>query len=69
MVIVTGIFHFSMTVSREYFVQRSDTLWGIAKRFLGTGFKWSLIYSINRAEIGPNPDTLRVGQRLLIPIE
>lgn len=57
-----------MQVCREYFAQCSDTLWSIAKRFLDTGFKWSLIYSFNKGVIGPNPDIIHIGQRLLIPI-
>jgi nucleoid-associated protein YgaU len=62
-------------------VARGDCLWDIAARDLadaetpGTaavgdadvGRRWREVYAANRAEIGPDPDLVRPGQRLRLP--
>lgn len=50
-----------------YTVRRGDTLWTIAKRFLGNGARWREVYEANRRVIGPDPNALRVGIVLRIP--
>lgn len=61
------------TVSRHretpktYTVKAGDTLWTIARRFLGNGNRWREIYDLNRSVIGPDPNLLRPGQVLRIP--
>ena len=35
----------------KYTIKSGDTLWGIAKKFLGSGTKWELIYNANKAII------------------
>jgi LysM repeat protein len=50
-----------------YTVVRGDTLWAIAKRFYGSGSKWSTIYESNRGVIGSNPNLIKPGQVLVIP--
>ena len=59
---------------RSYRVQRSDSLWGIAQRLLGSRATprevdqaWRAIYRTNRATIGSDPDHLVPGQLLHIP--
>jgi hypothetical protein len=52
--------------ARTYVVMPGDTLWGIARRFYGTGFRWGDIYYANTGVIR-NPRMIYVGQTLLIP--
>lgn len=37
--------------AKSYTVVRGDTLWGIARRFFGSGTKWSVIYDANSSVI------------------
>jgi len=48
----------------EYTVVKGDTLWGIAKRHLGSGKRWQEIQALNP---GVNPAKLMPGQKLLLP--
>jgi hypothetical protein len=55
-------------------VRPGDCLWTIAARDLTAGAsgaaveaRWRAIYAANRALIGPDPDLLTPGQRLLLP--
>lgn len=36
------------TTSATYIIKKGDTLWGIAKKFYGTGTKWKTIYNANK---------------------
>jgi outer membrane protein OmpA-like peptidoglycan-associated protein len=54
--------------TKEYTVQKGDTLWGIAAKELGSGHRWKTIYEQNKDKI-KNPDKLRVGTQLEIPVE
>ena len=49
-----------------YTVVKGDTLWGIAAKHLGSGFKWSALYEVNKGII-KNPNLIFVGQILEIP--
>ncbi|MBR2716379.1 MAG: LysM peptidoglycan-binding domain-containing protein, partial [Oscillospiraceae bacterium] len=53
-------------VGQVYIVMPGDTLWGIARRFYGTGFRWGDIYYAN-TDVIRNPRMIYVGQTLLIP--
>lgn len=54
------------TVPHRFYVVRSgDTLTGIAARF---GTTWQALYEANRAEIGPDPDVIRPGERLAVGV-
>lgn len=50
-----------------YVVQPGDTLGRIAARFYGDTKKWQVIYEANRASLPGGPQSLRVGQTLVIP--
>ncbi|MBU1125638.1 MAG: OmpA family protein [Candidatus Omnitrophica bacterium] len=54
--------------TREYIVQKNDTLWKIAKRELGSAHRWKYLYEVNKDRI-KGASKLRVGQKLLIPVE
>lgn len=49
-----------------YTVVKGDTLWGIAYRLLGSGYKWTAIYNANSSVIA-DPNLIYVGQVLEIP--
>lgn len=46
-----------------YTVQKGDTLWGIAKKLLGNGFKYKSIMTLN----GLKSTSIKVGQKLKLP--
>ncbi len=52
-----------------YTTTRKDTLWGIAKKFLGNGSRWPEIYNIseNKKIIGKDPNKIKAGYKLVIP--
>jgi len=50
-----------------YEVSPGDSLWAIAKLLLGDGGRWSEIYEANSDLIGPDPDLILPGQRLVMP--
>lgn len=51
------------TPERVYTVVRGDTLWGIAKRYLGSGYRYTDIVSLN----GLKSTTIYSGQKLKLP--
>lgn len=52
---------------KTYVVKAGDTLSKIARRFLGSATRWRDIYEANKSRIGPDPDELKVGTKLVIP--
>ena len=54
--------------TREYVVKSGDTLSSIAKDELGNGKRWKYLYEINKDRI-KDPNKLRAGQKLIIPVE
>ncbi len=54
--------------TREYTIQKGDTLSGIARKEMGAAHRWKYLYEINKQRIS-NPDRLRPGQKIVIPIE
>ena len=54
--------------STTYVVIAGDTLWGIAQKLCGAGYKWNAIYEANRGTI-QNPNFIQVGQVLVIPAQ
>lgn len=51
------------TALRTHTVQRGDSLWKLAKKYLGSGFKWTSIAKLN----GIKGTLIRTGQVLKIP--
>ncbi len=54
--------------TKEYTIQKNDSLWKIAKKQLGAGHRWKYLYDLNKDKI-KNPNKLKVGQKIIIPIE
>ena len=61
-------------ITGTFVVRAGDCLWSIAARGLPAGAtpaavatRWHAIYAANRAAIGPDPDVVEPGQRLLLP--
>jgi hypothetical protein len=50
-----------------YTVVKGDCLWNIAKKFYGSGAKYTTIYNANKSVIGGNPNLIYPGQVLTIP--
>ena len=56
-----------VAVEVEYYTIKSgDTLWAVAKEFLGNGSKYMEIFEANR-EVIEDPDKIFVGQKIRIP--
>ena len=51
---------------KTYTVKAGDTLWSIAKKFLGSGFRWGELFQLN-ADLVKNPRRIYVGQTLRVP--
>lgn len=52
---------------KTYTVKNGDTLWGISKRYSGSGSNFNDMYQLNLSVIGPNPNVLKVGEALRVP--
>ena len=53
-------------VEGTYTVKAGDCLWSIAQEAYGTGTKWGVIYSANKASV-KDPTAIQIGQVLVIP--
>jgi nucleoid-associated protein YgaU len=51
-----------------YVIEKGDTLWAIAKKFLGDGNRWSELFEANK-EVILDPDKIFPGQKIRIPVE
>jgi LysM repeat protein len=49
-----------------YVIEKGDTLWAIAKKFLGSGNRYPEIFEANR-EVIIDPDKIFPGQKIIIP--
>lgn len=54
--------------TKEYIVKKGDTLAKIAKKELGSSDRWRYLYKMNKGKI-KDPNKLKVGQKIVIPIE
>lgn len=55
------------TAAQTYTVVKGDCLWNIAKKFYGSGAKYTVIYNANKGVIGGNPNLIYPGQTFTIP--
>lgn len=51
---------------KTYTVKPGDTLWSIAKAYLGSGYRWGELFQLN-ADLVKNPRMIYVGQTLRVP--
>jgi len=54
--------------TREYVIQKGDTLSKIAKDHLGAAHRWKYLYELNKDRI-KDPNKLKPGKKIIIPIE
>ncbi len=54
-------------IPKVYIVRPGDSLWKIAKLQLGNGSKYSIIYNTNKKIIGPDPNKIKPGMKLVMP--
>lgn len=54
--------------TKEYVIQKGDTLWKIADKEYGKPYRWKYLYELNKDKI-KNPNKLKAGQKLIIPVE
>lgn len=52
---------------RYYIVQKGDTLSKIAQKYYENSKLWHTIYNINKKTIGPNPNLIKEGMKLILP--
>jgi len=53
---------------KEYTIQKGDSFWKIAEKELGSGHRWKYLYELNKDKI-KNPNKLKAGQKIIIPLE
>ena len=54
---------------RIHVVKDGDKLWNLAEKYLGKGHRFSKLIELNKEQLGDNPDSLRVGMKLKIPLK
>jgi outer membrane protein OmpA-like peptidoglycan-associated protein len=54
--------------TKEYVIQKGDSLWKIAQKELGSGHRWKYLYELNKDKIR-DPNKLKPGLKIIIPIE
>lgn len=54
--------------TREYVIQKNDSLWKIAQKELGNGNRWKYLYEQNK-DVIKDPNKLKAGVTILIPVE
>ncbi len=54
--------------TKEYTIQKNDSLWKIAAKEMGSGHRWKYLYEFNKDRI-KDPNKLKAGKVILIPVE
>ncbi len=54
--------------TRDYTIQKGDTLDKIAQRYLGAAYRWKYLFELNKDRI-KDPNKLKAGTVIVIPIE
>ncbi len=57
-----------MASTKEYVIQKNDSLWKIAAKEMGSGHRWKYLYEFNKDRI-KDPNRLKAGKVILIPVE
>lgn len=57
-----------LQIAQYYRLVPGDTLVRISERFYGTWVYWPTIYALNRAALGPDPDSPPVGALIALPV-
>lgn len=52
----------------SYTIKQGDTLWNLAKKYLGNGALYTKIHDLNRDVIGADPSILRAGTVITLPV-
>lgn len=52
----------------SYTIKQGDTLWSLARRYLGNGALYTEIYELNRDVIGTDPSILQTGTVITLPV-
>lgn len=54
--------------TRDYVIQKNDSLWKIAQKEMGNGNRWKYLYELNKSVI-KDPNKLKAGVTIIIPVE
>lgn len=54
--------------TKEYVIQKDDSLWKIAAKEMGNGARWKHLYELNKDRI-KDPQKLKAGTKIIIPVE
>ena len=54
--------------TKEYIIQKNDSLWKIAEKEMGSGHRWKYLYELNKDNI-KDPKKLKAGTKIIIPLE
>jgi len=54
--------------TREYVIKKGDTLSKIARKELGKAYRWKYLYELN-SDVIKNPNKLKAGKKIIIPVE
>lgn len=50
-------------------VETGDSLSSISLRYYGKEYKWDIIFNANSKQLGGNPDRLKIGMVIVVPLE
>lgn len=56
------------TMSKTYTIKKGDTLWAIARKYTGSGAKWTELWAANKGKLkSGNPDLIYPSEVIVIP--
>jgi len=54
--------------TKDYVIKKGDSLWKIAEKEMGSGYRWKYLYEMNK-DVIKDPKKLKAGTRIVIPVE